>query len=227
MPSWQIFFCSKTIGGCMKSLVKVLLCLAAFSPFGMNAQFCGSSCNTSCNPCCGDEYYFSVWGGGNSPWNNHHYELDTGWYVGGAIGMRASPNMRYDISFDYLRNKLSNNSNSSGSNVSNNSGSNYSSNNDINHYVVLANAYYEFCPWGCVVPFVGGGIGYAFVDSNHNHNNSNHRNHRNAFAWQVGGGLSYEINECWSASAQYRLLGATHHRTSYHNLYGVALTRRF
>ena len=204
----------------MKSLVKVLLCLAAFSPLSMNAQFWG-------NGCCNNDYYFSVWGGGNVPFNthNHHrdHDLDTGWYVGGALGYRSPCScLRYDVSFDYLRNEIDRNSGNSGD-----LSSNSSSNNDINKYVALVNAYYDFCPCGCLVPFVGAGVGYAYVSHGNNHNNNHHNKNRSAFAWQVGAGLSYEINECWSATAAYRLLGVTHDGSVYHNLFGIGLTRQF
>lgn len=209
----------------MKSLVKVLLCLAAFSPFGMNAQFCGSSCNTSCNPCCGDDYYISVWGGGNAPFNNHP-KLDTGWYVGGAIGLRCSPCMRYDVSFDYLSNDLDRHTSG------NEEYSSSSHKDSVNKYVVLANAYYDFQACGCFVPYVGAGVGYAYTSDNHHHNfdnsdSSSHHNHKNAFAWQVGAGVNYDITECWSAALSYRLLGTVNDRSSYHNLFGVGLTRKF
>jgi opacity protein-like surface antigen len=185
----------------MKSLAKVLLCLAAFSPLSMNAQyFCGDDC------CC-EQYYVSVWGGGNAPFNDHH-ELETGWYVGGALGIKGYCDYRFDLSFDYLRNEIDD-----------------WRHDELSKYVVLANAYYDFCPWGCVTPYVGAGIGYAYIHQDNN--DHNHHDQRNAFAWQVGAGLTYEINSCWSASAQYRLLGTTNDGTSYHNLFGVALTRQF
>jgi opacity protein-like surface antigen len=193
----------------MKTLAKVLLCLAAFSPLSMNAQFCGD--------CCCEQYYVSVWGGGNAPFNNDP-DLDTGWYVGGALGYRCSSNMRFDLSFDYLSNE-----------IDQDSGESYessSSNNDVNKYVVLANAYYDFCPWGCVVPYVGGGIGYAYIKTDEHHRRHHHFD-KNAFAFQVGAGLTYEINECWSATASYRLLGTTNDGTGYHNLFGIGLTRQF
>ncbi len=197
----------------MKSLVKVLLCLAAFSPLSMNAQFCGTSC-------CDNDYYASVWGGGNVPFNTHP-KLDTGWYVGGAIGYRAPCScMRYDLSFDYLRNDFDHHSNDSSE-----GGSGHHGTALVNKYVGLVNAYYDFCPMGCFVPFVGGGVGYAYIDSQHRH--ETHRFKKNAFAWQVGAGVSYEINECWSATASYRLLGTTNDSTAYHNLFGVGLTRQF
>lgn len=206
----------------MKSLVKVLLCLAAFSPLSMNAQWGGSG--DCCFDSCCEQYYASVWGGGNSPFHNkthhdRHLDLDTGWYVGGAIGMHWNGCYfsRVDLSFDYLRNDIDRNSGDDSSSSS--------SNNDFSKYVVLANAYYDFCPWGCVTPYVGAGVGYAYIRANDHH--QEHHIDRNAFAWQVGAGLTYEINSCWSAGFQYRLLGTTNDSTSYHNLYGVSLTRQF
>ena len=187
----------------MKNLLKVMMCLAALSPLSVNASSCyNDSC---CDSCCFDELYFSVSGGGNWAFN-HKPDLDTGWFVGGAIGTHLDCDLRAELSYDYITNNID-------------------TRGDNKEYIhaALINAYYDLCAFNCLTPFVGAGIGYAFVDSDLA---SSHENHQ--FGFQVGAGLRYDIDSCMSVAATYRLFGHTRGAgTGYHNLFGITLTRDY
>lgn len=57
---------------------------------------------------------------------------------------------------------------------------------------VFANAYWDFHNSTDITPYVGGGLGASFVGPNTN------------FAWNVGGGLMYDITENVKANLGYR-----------------------
>lgn len=58
----------------------------------------------------------------------------------------------------------------------------------------FANLYFDFHNETDFTPYVGGGVGAAFVGPENN------------FAWNIGGGVSYDINENWKASLGYRFV---------------------
>jgi len=58
----------------------------------------------------------------------------------------------------------------------------------------FANLYFDFHNETDFTPYVGGGVGAAFVGPENN------------FAWNVGSGVSYDINENWKASLGYRFV---------------------
>lgn len=60
---------------------------------------------------------------------------------------------------------------------------------------LMVNAYYDFKNETDFTPYVGGGVGVAFVGENSN------------FAWNVGGGVGYKINDDFTASLGYRFVG--------------------
>ena len=147
----------------------------------------------------------SVSGGGN--WTfNHKPDLDAGWFVGAAIGTHWDCDMRIELSYDYLRNKFDT-----------------SGDNKEQIHAALINAYYDLCAFNCFTPFVGGGVGYAYVNSDLSDNSENHQ-----VGFQFGGGLRYDVDSCMSLSAAYRLFGHTRgDGTGYHHLFGVTLTREY
>lgn len=211
----------------MKTLMKLALSLLAFAPLSMNAADFGYGCGD----CCGSDFYISGWGGYNGPFNyNHHdsgsssedaswhHKTNGGWFAGAAIGTHIC-DWRTDLSFDYIHNQHNRHR---GSDVTVQD-SDSSSRNHLNQYVLLVNGYYDFCGYDCWVPYVGVGLGFSHLNTSHDR----HYN-QNSFAWQVGAGIAYKIDECWSANFNYRLLGVVHkHGSGYHNLVGLGLTRNF
>ena len=59
---------------------------------------------------------------------------------------------------------------------------------------MFANLYFDFHNETDFTPYVGGGVGAAFVGPENN------------FAWNIGGGVSYDISENWKASLGYRFV---------------------
>lgn len=74
---------------------------------------------------------------------------------------------------------------------------------------LLANMYLDFENETDFTPYVGGGVGISFVGPDTN------------FAWNVGGGVSYEVTENIEVDLGYRYLslGQFEHRNTEGNLY--------
>ena len=65
---------------------------------------------------------------------------------------------------------------------------------------VMANAYFDYLtctPW---TPYVGAGIGSAYLKAD----NGSHAKSVYNLAWQVMAGLTYDINSHWTLDAGYR-----------------------
>lgn len=78
-------------------------------------------------------------------------------------------------------------------------------NSDLDHFrlykhSVMANAYFDYLtctPW---TPYVGAGIGSAYLKAD----NGNEAKSVYNLAWQVMAGLTYDINSHWTLDAGYR-----------------------
>ena len=78
---------------------------------------------------------------------------------------------------------------------------------DVSHFrlykhSVMANAYFDYLtctPW---TPYVGAGIGTAYLK--YNANSGAEKKTVYNFAWQVMGGVTYDINANWALDAGYR-----------------------
>ena len=67
---------------------------------------------------------------------------------------------------------------------------------------LMANAYFDYLtctPW---TPYVGAGIGAAYLKNNINGGAAKKTTYN--FAWQVMGGVTYDINANWTLDAGYR-----------------------
>ena len=82
---------------------------------------------------------------------------------------------------------------------------NYFYEGDVNHFrlykhSVMANAYFDYLtctPW---TPYVGAGIGSAYLKADFGDVAKSNYN----LAWQVMAGLTYDINSHWTLDAGYR-----------------------
>ena len=91
-----------------------------------------------------------------------------------------------------------------------------------NSTTLLANVYYDFHNSTAFTPYVGAGVGLAFnylgVDVHDNARNLGYScdDRSTNFAWQVGAGVAYSINENMAIDAGYRYLdlGYTETKTS-------------
>lgn len=88
----------------------------------------------------------------------------------------------------------------------------------------MLNAWYDIQTGTAVTPYVGGGIGVAFVRYKSNmteidakgdeykyHKSENFSN----FAWSLGGGVAYNLNDNWALDVGYRYLDAGDHKMRY------------
>ena len=66
----------------------------------------------------------------------------------------------------------------------------------------MINGYYDFMPASIVSPYIGVGVGAAFIDSNTRFGNTQ-------FAYQAMVGLAYHITSNWAAGIEARYLGTT------------------
>ncbi|MCW8387604.1 outer membrane beta-barrel protein [Fluoribacter dumoffii] len=131
-----------------------------------------------------------------------HYRY--GYNAGGGIGYQSNP-IRYEFQYTYL----------------------YADTNQysVNHRkaldidggtrsnILMANIYYDFAGVGKLSPFLGVGIGYAFMHATLNSTSRFKRPHFNvdqdSFAYQGTAGLTYNFGKNFAANAAYRFTAST------------------
>jgi opacity protein-like surface antigen len=124
-------------------------------------------------------------------------EMDAGFNFGGVIGYKWAFGLRAEGEISYRRND---NDKFAGVPIDGN----------VNALTFMGNAWYDFHTGTAWLPYVGGGLGVArvaadasvlgiqIVDDNDT-----------VFAWQVGGGIGYEVSPGIVVSADYRYLATT------------------
>jgi len=78
----------------------------------------------------------------------------------------------------------------------------YRDNDSIKSWSTMVNGIYQFLPQSSFHPFIGAGIGWAWLDSDFSGVNA--RNNDNSFAYQGIAGVAYDINANLALKAQYR-----------------------
>lgn len=136
---------------------------------------------------------FYIGAGGGALWslNNGSYGVSTttGFIAGGKVGYDfVGP--RVDLEVGYGR--IPNNAYVPGAAINGGTG----------ELAVMANAYYDFLPSYRITPYIGAGVGIAFVDSNTSLGSTQ-------FAYQGMVGLLYHIDEQWSVGLEGRFTGTT------------------
>ena len=137
-------------------------------------------------------------------YNNSSFH--SGFDAGGSLGFKSNP-MRYEGELTYLKANINN---FSVNNVVQLNPTGYS-----NAVLGLANVYYDFAGLTeTFKPFLGAGIGYAWVDDTLNATGPFGLSHFNAsnsaFAYQATGGITYNFAENYALSLGYRYIGTTH-----------------
>ena len=97
---------------------------------------------------------------------------------------------------------------------------NYSSKQKLNIQTLFVNAYYDFHNSTAFTPYVGGGLGFAFIHSKGSFIHDNHLLDPNQhlglslgsktstnFAWNVGAGVAYAFTDYISLDLSYRFAG--------------------
>ena len=72
---------------------------------------------------------------------------------------------------------------------------------DVTNLLILCNGYYDFRKGSALRPYITAGIGYAFIDIEDESDS--------VFAYQVGLGLSYAMNDNITWDLKYRYLGTS------------------
>ncbi|CAA7621081.1 Outer membrane protein A (3aII*Gd) [Magnetospirillum sp. LM-5] len=78
----------------------------------------------------------------------------------------------------------------------------YRANDSIDSWSTMINGIYEFMPNSKWHPFLGAGIGWAWLDGDFTGTNA--RNSDNSFAYQGIAGVAYDVDANWALKAQYR-----------------------
>lgn len=91
---------------------------------------------------------------------------------------------------------------------------NKSADGDASAYSLMTNVVYDFNPSGSFHPFVGAGIGAAYLDADAKTATSKYDGNEWAFAYQGFAGASYDLNSNWSVSGQYRYFATTDYEVS-------------
>ena len=137
---------------------------------------------------------------------------DTGWLIEGAFGYAHESGLRGEIAAGYRYNDLDDFDTSLGK---------VDFDGDIEAVTVMANLYYDFdlgAYGGArgaaanLVPFVGGGIGAAFLNAEIDEIGGipiNDDEDDTVFAWQVVAGLAYNFTPNVAASVRYAYLATS------------------
>jgi len=162
-----------------------------------------------------DGLYSSAFGGaaflpGNVDVTSNNVNLtqsayDAGFDVGGALGYKSAF-WRYEAEVTYIHAQMKK---IAVNNIVSNANSN-AYNQDVTAMINLA---YDlpYNPSYLIQPYIGAGMGYAWVQTNFTTPNQFSFNATNyAFAYQGTAGLTFHFSENYSLYAGYRYLGTTH-----------------
>lgn len=128
---------------------------------------------------------------------------DDGYHAGLRFGYKSNP-LRYEGEFTYIQAELTN--------FSINNVGQQDIGGDTSASMAMANVYYDFNDVvRTIQPFVGIGIGYAWVDglfkSNGPFGSTSYEGNDAVFAYQATAGLTYNFSENYALSLAYRYVG--------------------
>jgi opacity protein-like surface antigen len=157
-------------------------------------------CSSCCDDCC-PPFYLSVFGGGDyagnltSDDNQTFLDFDTGGGVGVALGKIQGKNLRTDFEFTYRNSPF-------GANSSNNPLGPIDG--EFNTFSGMTNVYWQFSafPATCWKPYLGGGIGFVFLDATIN--STSPVDSDSGFAYQWVAGMNYMFSEHTDLFVEYR-----------------------
>ena len=118
---------------------------------------------------------------------------DTGYTLGAAVGYDFTPNFAFELEYAYR----------DADTTTDIGGDKFGGTTNSN--AVMLNALYKFTPMGAagaVQPYVGGGLGWANMESDIDDIGSFKRD--NALAWQLIGGVGYAVNPNWTLLGEVR-----------------------
>jgi opacity protein-like surface antigen len=132
-------------------------------------------------------------------------EFDNGFNVGGAFG--------YDYGLARLEIELAHRENDV--DTINNVNGAFKGDGDFSATSLMLNGYWDFETGSPVVPYLGGGIGFANVSANNvkvfdvNGVNSFVDDDDNVFAYQLAAGIAFDINPALTLDLGYRFFGTS------------------
>jgi opacity protein-like surface antigen len=166
-------------------------------------------------------FYVSVLGGAN--WmqdqslsrtgSTGHYEIDTGFMVGGAIGVHLDAwlrGLRTEVEAAYRRNEFD------GHYTTFSGFATGALQGNVSNFSILANVWYDIDVGSKVVPYLGGGVGWARVrfDSNVFTPGGSPLGsfliEDSGFTYQLGVGLNYEVMRGVDVGVGYRYVVGPH-----------------
>ena len=184
----------------MKAAALVMAAAVTIAPYAANAQ---SSWFQSSNPTW-QGFYVGAEGGLNWLLNNQSYVMDTGWALGGKVG--------YDFVGPRVELEGIYHSNTGNAVVAFPTG--YATvNGRIEQVSVMANVLYDFFPGATVTPYIGGGVGAAFVDANI----QGCKMCLTMFAYQAIGGIGFNATPAMRIGLEGRYYGTTNPGAYFNN----------
>ncbi len=134
---------------------------------------------------------------------------ETGYYVAGAVGYEFVDWVRLEAEVSYRGSDLD---------TTTLRGSTVFAGDNVTALAGMANVYLQPRRWAPFVPFFGFGVGVARVTFDGtflapNISAGGFRDDDTGFAWQLSGGIGYEIDEHWVLGVEYRYFGLPEDRT--------------
>ena len=130
------------------------------------------------------------------------FELGSAANIAVAAGVKVNPHLRTELEFSYRKADIDSAS-ILGVNIPGSSG-------DLKTMALMANAYYDFTPDKQISPYVSGGLGFARHDGEYTVTGiGTDSDQDTVFAWQLGTGLSYDLNERVNLFGGYRWLASS------------------
>lgn len=132
-----------------------------------------------------------------APVDLYDTSMDDSWTIGGGFGVKATPWLRLDFTFDYRAE----------SDFSGTIGP-YTISGAFDNWTLLANAYFDLGTWNGITPYVGGGIGAASIAPKGVNDGfvKPEFEAQWSFAWALAAGISVDFAPNWSLDLGYRYL---------------------
>lgn len=122
-------------------------------------------------------------------------EFDMGLHLGGAVGTDLGNNTRVELEIAYSTTYLDRVTGAGGA---------IAVAGDVNVLSLLLSWYYDYKSNSPIAPFIGGGIGVANVELD-----SGDSDNDTVFAYQVGAGLGYAVNDRMTFELGYKYIGVS------------------
>jgi opacity protein-like surface antigen len=133
--------------------------------------------------------YVGAGGGITTPLSSPNLSTGIGWVVGGKVGYDfVGPRIDLDVGYGQTPISL----NVPGTALTNKAG----------QLTALVNLSYDFFPTSVITPFIGAGVGIAFIDSNSSLGSTQ-------FAWDALAGVRYNFSNAFTFGVEARYVGTT------------------